>query len=450
MRPNLVALVTGKTTEEHRFVRLRRWRPCAVNALHYPLADSRDLLGRDTESGDVEPKVRTPFDQPLFWIEPYIADLTTPQPPRLAVVDELLEYMTRGDREGTSATVEEEDRALPWQKRGVDNLRLVAPKSQLTYSAPLLCIRRQNSLISGACRCSAVSASKNSGVQGGGGAAGASFSAVLGQEWACSCRLHRRMRGMGKAEVPCVRADLARDSDGRARCDLGDAMASATGKDLGEKPCARKFRIRPSSQSAGSKPAATHQSANFLPNAADAGDTEVSDYLSQRQNVLAQDPAKKAELNTYLETVADHFGLRWLEKGSGNPVQDLWQARHAQATNEMLTLGHAVRNLVKADPAWTRHQISKMKTGSVGERAGAAFEILGLNLFSGPDKRIVPAPANRPGFDGSVFFDDGSSLIVSIKNYGISSHESASYRRRPRFAAISSGPAGPSARPRGS
>src|SRR5260370_34034252 len=112
------------------------------------------------------------------------------------------------------------------------------------------------------------------------------------------------MRGMGKAGVPCVRADfLARDSAvGRAAIFIGDAMAPATGKDLGEKPCARKFRIRPSSQSTGSKPAATHQSANLLPNAADAGDPEVSDYLSQRQNVLAQDPAEKAELNTYLET----------------------------------------------------------------------------------------------------------------------------------------------------
>jgi len=51
--------------------------------------------------------------------------------------------------------------------------------------------------------------------------------------------------------------------------------------------------------------------------------------------------------------------------------------------------------------------------------------LLGLNLFSGPGQRLVPAPANRPGFDGSVFFDDGSSLMVSIKNHGISSHESA-------------------------
>lgn len=151
----------------------------------------------------------------------------------------------------------------------------------------------------------------------------------------------------------------------------------------------------------------------------------MPDYLSQRQNVLTQDPTEKAELNTYLEAVADQFGLRWLEQGGGNPVRELWQDGHALATNEMLTLGHAVSNLAKAHPAWTRHQINQMKIGSAGERAGAAFEIIGLNLFSGPGQRIEPAPANRPGYDGSVFFDDGSSLMVSIKNHGISAHELA-------------------------
>jgi hypothetical protein len=126
-----------------------------------------------------------------------------------------------------------------------------------------------------------------------------------------------------------------------------------------------------------------------------------------------------------VETVADRFGLRWLEKGNVNPVQALWQAKHAFATNELLTLGHAIRNLADADATWTRHQINQMKIGSAGECAGAAFELLGLNLFSGPGQRIVPAPANKPGYDGSVFFDDGSSLIVSIKNHGVSAHESA-------------------------
>jgi hypothetical protein len=151
----------------------------------------------------------------------------------------------------------------------------------------------------------------------------------------------------------------------------------------------------------------------------------VPDYLSQRQNVLTQDPAGKEELNSHLETVADRFGLRWLEQGDRNPVQSLWQAKHALATNELLTLGYAIRNLAKANLKWTLHQVNQMKIGSDGECAGAAFELLGLNLFAGAGQRIAPAPANSPGYDGSVFFDDGSSLMVSIKNHGASVHERA-------------------------
>jgi predicted molibdopterin-dependent oxidoreductase YjgC len=130
----------------------------------------------------------------------------------------------------------------------------------------------------------------------------------------------------------------------------------------------------------------------------------VPDYLSQRQNVLTQDSTEKAEFNTYLETVAAKFGLRWLEQTSGNPVQELWQAKHTLAPNEMLTLGYAVKNLAQAGPTWTRHQIAQMKTGSIGEQAGAAFELLGLNCFRGPvsgscrHRRTGPASTNEKQF----------------------------------------------------
>src|ERR1700674_5645595 len=49
--------------------------------------------------------------------------------------------------------------------------------------------------------------------------------------------------------------------------------------------------------------------------------------------------------------------------------------------------------------------------------------MLGLNLFHGPNQRVEPAPGGNPGYDGSVFFADGSSLMLSIKNHGISSAE---------------------------
>jgi hypothetical protein len=149
----------------------------------------------------------------------------------------------------------------------------------------------------------------------------------------------------------------------------------------------------------------------------------MPDYLAQRQNAISTDPQRVTELNRYLETVADAFGQPWLKQTGSSPVQELWNSKHAQATNELLILGHAIQNMQTADASWTRRQIALMKTGSRGEQSGATFEIIGLNLFTGPGQRVVPAAANKPGYDGSIVFDDGASLMVSIKNHGITSHE---------------------------
>ena len=75
----------------------------------------------------------------------------------------------------------------------------------------------------------------------------------------------------------------------------------------------------------------------------------MPDYLSHRQNAVSTEPQNIAELNSCLETLADEFGLAWLEQPGSNPVQELWQAKHAMATNELLNLGDAIRNLLQAN-----------------------------------------------------------------------------------------------------
>jgi hypothetical protein len=150
----------------------------------------------------------------------------------------------------------------------------------------------------------------------------------------------------------------------------------------------------------------------------------MPDYLSQRQNAITQDPAEKTALNTYLETIADQFGLAWLDSDNGNPVQELWRSQDAMATNELLNLGHAVRNLLQLDARWTKRQIGHMKSSDAGQRAGAIFEILALDLFNRPGQQVFPARDDQAGYDGRVNLGDGS-LLVSIKNHGISSNETA-------------------------
>lgn len=144
----------------------------------------------------------------------------------------------------------------------------------------------------------------------------------------------------------------------------------------------------------------------------------MTDYLSMRQNAIRE--ASAVELNARLEAVASEFKLEWLESPGENPVQRIWQRKDAFSTNELLLLGDAIANMLAADPAWTRRQIKQIKQGDTGRQAGAIFELLGLNLFCGPNQVVRPAPSGNPGYDGTVYFPDHSSLMVSIKNHGIS------------------------------
>ena len=142
------------------------------------------------------------------------------------------------------------------------------------------------------------------------------------------------------------------------------------------------------------------------------------DYLAHRQNLISEVPV--AELNGYLATLATEFGQDWLERDDRNPIQILWKRRDGLATNELLLLGQAVRTLMKANAAWTRRQVKRMRSTEAGTRAGAIFEVFGLNLFATPTQAIEPAKESNPGYDGRVVLEDGSSLILSLKNHGIS------------------------------
>jgi hypothetical protein len=151
----------------------------------------------------------------------------------------------------------------------------------------------------------------------------------------------------------------------------------------------------------------------------------MADYLSARQNVIRE--AEPADLNRLLETVASQFDTGWLEAENGNPVQELWRRKDAQSTNELLLLGEAIENLAAIDQSWVIRRIREIKDDDTGRRAGAIFELLGLNLFCGANQRVEPAPENNPGYDGLVFFSDGSSLMLSIKNHGIYSSRNATW-----------------------
>ncbi len=110
-------------------------------------------------------------------------------------------------------------------------------------------------------------------------------------------------------------------------------------------------------------------------------------------------------------------------------LQVLWKRRDWLATNELLNFGDAVENFERVDRDWLGDQLSAVKTGDEGNRAGAIFELLGLNFFLSAGAKVVPSGRSNPGYDGVVELPDSSSLIVSIKNHGITSYERLFHNR---------------------
>lgn len=150
-------------------------------------------------------------------------------------------------------------------------------------------------------------------------------------------------------------------------------------------------------------------------------DTDVTDYLTNRQTAgLAGD---RVELNAKLDAIARFFDLDWLTADGTNPLQLLWKSRDAIATNELLNFGDAVANFEPVDADWLRERVSVIKTADEGNRAGAIFELLGLNTYLSAGNKVVPTASSNPGYDGVVELPDQSSLLVSIKNHGMTSHE---------------------------
>jgi len=147
---------------------------------------------------------------------------------------------------------------------------------------------------------------------------------------------------------------------------------------------------------------------------------KMSDVLEGRQT-SADIP--EAELRAALERIASLFKNKWLVADSPSALQSLWRRRDITSTWELFWLGSALRRLGKTKTRWLADQVNILKTGGRNERIGAAFEILALALFAGPDHDVLPGTKNQPGYDGTLLFNDRSVARVSLKNFGRSSHQ---------------------------
>ena len=139
------------------------------------------------------------------------------------------------------------------------------------------------------------------------------------------------------------------------------------------------------------------------------------------------------ELNAKLAALAIAFDEAWLTADDGHPLQALWARRDALATNELLNFGDAVQRLHAESPDWLAGQVDTIKTGDAGQSAGAIFEIIALIFFSRDFCKVEPAPRAKSGFDGTFVLNDGSRILLSVKNHGFSSPEQAFQARSKAF-----------------
>jgi hypothetical protein len=173
---------------------------------------------------------------------------------------------------------------------------------------------------------------------------------------------------------------------------------------------------------------------------------QQTNYLASRRCAV---DGPSSELNAKLAALDAAFGSDWLKATPpSSPVQRLWQRQDELATNELLNFGDAVERWLAEAPDWLAGQVKAVKGKDQGNAAGAIFEILGLNLFDRDRCRVVPAPASKPGFDGTLELTDGSRVLVSAKNHGLSSYEKGFLAAARRFdeafrkAALTLRPAG--------
>ena len=131
----------------------------------------------------------------------------------------------------------------------------------------------------------------------------------------------------------------------------------------------------------------------------------------------------KRSLNERLEAIFANFGAAWLAEREDHPVRELWSRKDGLATCELLCFGDAIYSLSPTNPRWTSAPVEQIKAGNPSNRSGAIFELIGLNLFHCEAQRVTGAAKHNPGYDGTVTFSDGSSMLVSIKNHGMSSYE---------------------------
>ena len=150
--------------------------------------------------------------------------------------------------------------------------------------------------------------------------------------------------------------------------------------------------------------------------------TTIEDFAVGRNNPIEN--VDRAELNNLLGVLAAAFGQDWLASPSAaNRIQTLWSRQDGLATNQLAILGDSIKRLAPLNADWVARRVQAIKSESAKNRKGDLFELLGLSLFALDGQRVAGAGEGNPGYDGIIDFGGGVLASVSLKDFGVSSHQ---------------------------
>lgn len=146
------------------------------------------------------------------------------------------------------------------------------------------------------------------------------------------------------------------------------------------------------------------------------------DYFEKRRTDIKD--ITKEQINDVFGVIAETFSQKWLNNKSGaNPLQLLWNRQDLLSTIELYNFGVSLKRMVSIDKKWVKDQVTQVKSDHKNNQRGAIFEIFALGALRVETQGVTPAKGNNPGFDGLLQISNTKKMRISLKSYGISSHE---------------------------
>jgi hypothetical protein len=121
------------------------------------------------------------------------------------------------------------------------------------------------------------------------------------------------------------------------------------------------------------------------------------------------------------KVIEEQFGKAWLESGTENILQKVWNRTDWIAYTELLIFGDCLEKCSQFDKLRTEYYVKKIKkSANTNEQRGDIFEMLiaGAYYNSGSSKVFFPENPRQAGYDLMLITGDKFNIYISIKNYG--------------------------------